>query len=106
MKNSNIQNNFKMMNWAKDLFPLCRSLTGSGNDQTFKYIIDNANKKLIDILLEIKVSTSKNEAKKLIQGNAVKINQQVVSDVFYGFNEPCEFELSVGKKKFFKIILL
>jgi aminopeptidase-like protein len=45
MKNSNIQNNFKMMNWAKDLFPLCRSLTGSGNDQTFKYIIDNANKK-------------------------------------------------------------
>lgn len=76
------------------------------NFPIFSLNLDNANKKLIDILLEIKVSTSKNEAKKLIQGNAVKINQQVVSDVFYGFNEPCEFELSVGKKKFFKIILL
>ena len=76
------------------------------NFPIFSLNLHNASKKLIDILLEIKVSTSKNEAKKLIQGNAVKINQQVISDVFYGFNEPCEFELSVGKKKFFKIILL
>ena len=28
----------KMMKWAEDLFPLCRSLTGQGNIKTFKYI--------------------------------------------------------------------
>lgn len=36
-----------MMKWANDLFPLCRSLTGRGNEQTFKYIKENANKKFI-----------------------------------------------------------
>ncbi len=92
---------------AQDVLEQARAIfISKENFPIFSLNLDNANKKLIDILLEIKVSTSKNEAKKLIQGNAVKINQQVVSDVFYGFNEPCEFELSVGKKKFFKIILL
>jgi tyrosyl-tRNA synthetase len=57
-------------------------------------------------LLEIKASPSKSEAKKLIQGGAVKINKQAVLDVFYSFNQAQEFELSVGKKKFFKIILI
>ena len=56
-------------------------------------------------MLEIKSCPSKNEAKKLIQGGAVKINKQVVFDVLHSFNQPQEFELSVGKKKFFKIIL-
>ena len=92
---------------AQDVLEQARAIfISKENFPIFSLNLDNANKKLIDILLEIKVSTSKNEAKKLIQGNAVKINQQVISDVFYGFNEPCEFELSVGKKKFFKIILL
>ena len=30
--------NFKMMKWAKDLFPICRSLTGEGNRKTLRYI--------------------------------------------------------------------
>ena len=92
---------------AQDVLEQARAIfISKENFPIFSLNLHNASKKLIDILLEIKVSTSKNEAKKLIQGNAVKINQQVISDVFYGFNEPCEFELSVGKKKFFKIILL
>jgi len=32
------------MKWAKDLFPISRSLTGKGNEETFKYIIKNINK--------------------------------------------------------------
>lgn len=35
----------KMMKWAKDLFPFCRSLTGNGNKKTFDYILRNVNKK-------------------------------------------------------------
>jgi aminopeptidase-like protein len=49
----------KMMKWAEDLFPLCRSLTGRGNIKTFKYIKNkinnnfkifyvNSNKKVFD----------------------------------------------------------
>ncbi len=30
--------NFKMMKWANDLFPICRSLTGEGNRKTLRYI--------------------------------------------------------------------
>ena len=75
------------------------------NFPSFSLNLNNESKKLTDILFEIKAAPSKNEAKKLISGNAVKINQQAVLDVFYSFSNPCEFELSVGKKKFFKIIL-
>jgi len=75
------------------------------NFPSFSLTLNNNSKKLTDILLEIKACPSKNEAKKLIQGGAVKINKQVVFDVLHSFNQPQEFELSVGKKKFFKIIL-
>ena len=27
----------KMIKWAKELFPLCRSLIGEGNRETLKY---------------------------------------------------------------------
>ena len=30
--------NFKIMKWANDLFPICRSLTGEGNRKTLRYI--------------------------------------------------------------------
>lgn len=76
------------------------------NFPSFSFALNNESKKLTDILLEIKASPSKSEAKKLIQGGAVKINKQAVLDVFYSFNQAQEFELSVGKKKFFKIILI
>ena len=37
---------FKIMDWAKDLYPLCRSLTGEANRITLKYI-KNINNKFI-----------------------------------------------------------
>jgi len=36
-----------MMKWAKDLFPICRSITGEGNRETIRYIRENINKKFI-----------------------------------------------------------
>ena len=30
--------NFRIMKWANDLFPICRSLTGEGNRKTLRYI--------------------------------------------------------------------
>jgi len=42
--NKNIKKKLKV--WAKDLFPLNRSLTGTGNLETLKYIKKNINSKL------------------------------------------------------------
>ena len=61
--------------------------------------------KLTDIIFEIGASESKGAAKKLIEGKAVKINGEAVLDVLHSITEIGDFELSVGKKKFFKIIV-
>jgi aminopeptidase-like protein len=37
MKKKKYQNNYPMIEWAKDLFPLNRSLTGEGTSKTLKY---------------------------------------------------------------------
>jgi len=66
--------------------------------------VENA-KKLIEIMKEIGAVESNGEAKKLIEGKAVKINGEAVLDVQLLIKEIGEFDLSVGKKKFFKIII-
>ena len=44
-----MQSNYKKLlkKWAKDLFPMNRSLTGKGNRQTIKYIKKNINSRFI-----------------------------------------------------------
>lgn len=70
---------------------------------------DLANgKELVRILKEHNLCTSIGEAKRLIKGGAVKINDNKIIDEFYLLNcqEALEsFKLSLGKKRFFKIIL-
>ncbi len=63
------------------------------------------NSKLTDVIFEIGASESKGAAKKLIEGKAVKINGEAILDVQFVFSEKQDFELSVGKKKFFKILV-
>jgi len=59
--------------------------------------------KLTDVITAIKATESKAEAKRLIEGKAVKINNNLVSDVNLIIQEKNGFELAIGKKKFFKI---
>ncbi len=66
---------------------------------------EEKNKKLVDIIFEIGAAESKGAAKKLIEGKAVKINNEAVLDVLHSINNADSFDLSVGKKKFFKIII-
>jgi tyrosyl-tRNA synthetase len=63
------------------------------------------NKKLIDIIFEIAAAESKGAAKKLIEGKAIKINGEVVLDTQFIITKTEDFELSIGKKKFFKILV-
>ena len=65
----------------------------------------NKNIKLIDIIFEIGVADSKSNAKRLIENKAVKINNAVISDISLCFDIPQSFEMSVGKKRFYKIII-
>ncbi len=68
-------------------------------------IEENNSKKLVDIIFEIKATESKADAKRLIEGKAVKINNQIIADINHYIDNKNAFELSIGKKKFFKIII-
>lgn len=61
--------------------------------------------KLSEILVEINACQSKSEARRLIEGNGVKINNQSINDINLTIVKNTEFELIVGKKKHFKIII-
>lgn len=69
--------------------------------------LDSAQKeagiKLADVILLTKAVQSKSEAKKLIIGGAIKINGEKILDEQYSINNFDPFDLSVGKKNFFKI---
>jgi len=67
---------------------------------------EEKTKKLVDIIFEIGAAESKGAAKKLIEGKAIKINGEAVLDVSYSINNGDSFDLSVGKKKFFKIVII
>lgn len=66
---------------------------------------EDKNKKLVEIIKEIGASESNSQSKKLIEGRAVKINDEVILDIHYSFNNSQSFNLAVGKKKFFKVII-
>ncbi len=62
-------------------------------------------KKLSEIIKICGASQSLSQSKNLIQGNAVKINDNTISDINYKFESPIQFNLQIGKKKFFNINL-
>ncbi|MES2961455.1 MAG: tyrosine--tRNA ligase [Pseudomonadota bacterium] len=66
---------------------------------------EEKTKKLVDIIFEIGAAESKGAAKKLIEGKAIKINGEAVLDVSHSISNTDSFDLSVGKKKFFKIVI-
>jgi tyrosyl-tRNA synthetase len=67
-----------------------------------KCIIENIPIKLSDILIKSIMVSSKNEARRLIEQGAIKINSQKISDDII-ISDDREFVLQVGKRKFKKI---
>jgi tyrosyl-tRNA synthetase len=61
--------------------------------------------KLVDIILATNSVPSKSEAKKLIKAGGVKINNNKIIDENFIVSDLQEFDLAVGKKRFFKILL-
>ena len=62
---------------------------------------------IIDLVVLSKLESSKSEIRRLIKGNAIKINDILISDEKYSLNEELlnkdYLKLSVGKKRHIKI---
>ena len=70
-----------------------------------KEIIASPDSLLRNVLVEKKIIPSKNEWKRLIEGNAIHdLNKKVVIDDIYAKTETKEMYLKIGKKIFIKII--
>lgn len=97
------------LNTAQQVLQQAKEIFLNKNSQAFiekKIEFQSDEIKLSEILLEIKACDSKSEAKRLIEGNAIKINNKLITDINLFLNTNNEFELTIGKKKFFKIKLI
>ncbi|MFZ9180402.1 MAG: tyrosine--tRNA ligase [Rickettsiales bacterium] len=95
-------------NIANDCLNKARQIFLQKNSDAFEeftFDLPENGLKLIDIITAIKATESKADAKRLIEGKAVKINNILVSDINHLIIEKNDFELAIGKKKFFKIKL-
>jgi tyrosyl-tRNA synthetase len=73
-----------------------------------KILNDKVN--IIEFVILSKLETSKSEIRRLIKGNAIKINNKIINDEKFSVNENLFNEnylkLSIGKKRHLKIILI
>ena len=89
---------------ANEALQKAREIFISKNANAFEVKkIQAVGKKLIEVIKEIGAVESNGEAKRLIEGKAVRVNGETVLDANFVVVDG-EFELSVGKKRFFKIV--
>lgn len=60
--------------------------------------------KLCDILTKVGFASSKSEARRMIQGNGVKINSEVINDINANIDLKGEVIVQFGKNKFIKVV--
>ena len=64
----------------------------------------DAEKSILDLLVELSFVQSKGEAKRLIQGGGVKIDGEKVSDMGFVIKPQMDVVLQAGKRKFAKLV--
>lgn len=74
-------------------------------EEIMNYELQTTNWKLVDLLVEIKMATSKNEARRLIEQGGIKVNEETIKDL----NKEIEISqkgvlLQRGKRQFIKVI--
>ena len=84
----------------------------SGNLPAFTLNKDSFKEKILinELIVQMKLATSKSESRKLIRGKGVKKNQEIISNemeeiTLSEFSNADEILISVGKKKHFRIVL-
>jgi len=66
--------------------------------------VEAIGNKLVEIMIQVKSCETNSQAKTLIEQNAVKIDDIIINEKTHAI-KPGEHSLSVGKKKFYKIIV-
>ena len=66
---------------------------------------------LYDLILRMNFASSKSASRKLIRGNAVKINKELIKDEHFSINtllsdSSTGLVISVGKKKYFRVVTI
>ncbi len=62
-----------------------------------------ANTNIVDALVNFKLVSSKTEARKMIEQNAVKVNDEKITDMNFIFNIGKKYLIQVGKRRFLEI---
>jgi tyrosyl-tRNA synthetase len=63
----------------------------------------NSDKNIVDLLSEFKLVSSKTEARKMIEQNAVKVNDEKIFDMNFIFKSGEKYIIQVGKRRFLEI---
>lgn len=93
--------------YAKDCLEKAKQIFENNNFEnleTLEYKIEQETPIYL-MLKELNLVSSNGEAKKLIQGGGVKINDEKI-DEFYKIGALKDFKLSIGKKNFYRIVLI
>ena len=78
-------------------------IVNKGIPKDVKEVTIENNIKLIDFLFNNNLVASKGEAKRLIKQSAVKVNDDVVSDIHLNLEISKTYTIKVGKRRFIKI---
>lgn len=78
-------------------------VSNKGIPEDIQEVTIESGKNILDLLVELKFSASRGEAKRLIQGGGVKIDGEKISDLNYAISQGCI--LQAGKRNFAKIII-
>ncbi|MBU1917220.1 MAG: tyrosine--tRNA ligase [bacterium] len=74
--------------------------------EVYEHTLNNQPISLLDLVTQTGMTASKGEARRLIAGGGIKVNQEKVIDDKLSFSEASEMIVQVGKRTFRKIILL
>ena len=79
-------------------------VSNKGIPDDIKSVKIEAEKSILDLLVELSFVQSKGEAKRLIQGGGVKIDGEKISDMGFVVKPQMDVVLQAGKRKFAKLV--
>ena len=90
--------------YVKDAENRYNTVAKGGTPQDIKEIFLREKEiNICDLLVKVQFATSKSEAKRLIMGNGVKIDNKTVEDIHLMINIEEEKIIRIGKNKFVKV---
>ena len=79
-------------------------VSNKGIPEDIESVKIGAEKRILDLLVELSFVQSKGEAKRLIQGGGVKIDGEKISDMGFVVKPQLDVVLQAGKRKFAKLV--